>query len=64
MDLFYLKIELIFFEICLNRKRGMNENNKDAIIARLKRKIKNLLEENKQIKEQVKISYGYICKKI
>ena len=42
----------------------MNENNKDAIIARLKRKIKNLLEENKQIKEQVKISYGYICKKI
>lgn len=45
-------------------KRGMDENNKDAIIASLKRKIKKLGEENKQIKEQVKINYGDIYKSI
>lgn len=42
----------------------MDENNKDAIIASLKRKIKNLEEENKQLKEQVKISYADIYKNI
>jgi hypothetical protein len=34
----------------------MNKNNKDAIIVNLKRKIKKLEEENKQLKEQVKIN--------
>lgn len=45
-------------------KRKMDENNKDAIIASLKRKIKKLGEENKQIKEQVKINYGDMYKSI
>ncbi len=45
-------------------KREMNENNKDAIIASLKRKIKKLEEENKQLKEQLKITYGDIYKNI
>lgn len=45
-------------------KREMDDNNKDAIIASLKRKIKRLEEENKELKEQVKISYADIYKKI
>lgn len=45
-------------------KREMDENNKDALIASLKRKIKKLEEENKQLKEQLKISYGDIYKNI
>lgn len=45
-------------------KREMDENNKDAIIASLKRKIKKLEEKNKQLKEQVKISYADIYKNI
>ena len=45
-------------------KREMNDNNKDAIIASLKRKIKKLEEENKRLKEQVKISYADIYKQI
>lgn len=43
-------------------KREMNDNNKDAIIASLKRKIKRLEEENKELKEQVKINYADIYK--
>ena len=43
-------------------KREMNDNNKDAIIASLKRKIKRLEEENKELKEQVKINYAEIYK--
>jgi hypothetical protein len=42
----------------------MDENNKDAIIAGLKRRIKKLEKENKQLKEQVKISYADIYKNI
>lgn len=42
----------------------MNENNKDAIIASLKRKIKKLEEENKELKEQVKINYADIYKQL
>lgn len=38
----------------------MDENNKDAIIASLKRRIKKLEEENKELKEQVKINYADI----
>ncbi|MCT4593577.1 MAG: DUF6262 family protein [Anaeromicrobium sp.] len=45
-------------------KREMDENNKDAIIASLKRKIKKLGEENKKLKDQLKISYADIYKKI
>ncbi|MBU3191930.1 DUF6262 family protein [Clostridium bowmanii] len=45
-------------------KRQMDETNKDSIIASLKRKIKKLEEENKQLKEQVKISYADIYKNI
>lgn len=39
-------------------KREMDDSNKDAIIASLKRKIKKLEEENKELKEQAKINYG------
>lgn len=45
-------------------KRELDENNKDAIIASLKRRIKKLEEENKELKEQVKISYADIYKQI
>ena len=45
-------------------KREMNDNNKDAIIASLKRKIKRLEEENKELKEQVKINYAEIYKQL
>ncbi|GFP75370.1 DUF6262 family protein [Clostridium fungisolvens] len=41
-------------------KREMDDNNKDAIIASLKRKIKRLEEENKELKEQLKINYADI----
>lgn len=39
-------------------KRERNENNKDAIIASLKRKIKRLEEEKKQLREQLKMAYA------
>ena len=39
-------------------------NNKDAIIASLKRKIKRLEEENKELKEQVKINYADIYRQL
>lgn len=42
----------------------MNDNNKDAIIASLKRKIKKLEEENKELKEQLKINYAEIYKQL
>ncbi|EEL98569.1 Transposition regulatory protein TnpC [Bacillus mycoides DSM 2048] len=45
-------------------KRKMNENNKDALIAALKRKNKKLAEENKQLREQLKVAYGDVYKKI
>lgn len=38
----------------------MNENNKDAVIESLKRKIKRLEEENKELREQIKINYAEI----
>ncbi|HHT7189016.1 TPA: DUF6262 family protein [Bacillus cereus] len=43
-------------------KRERNENNKDAIIASLKRKIKRLEEEKKQLREQLKIVYADVYK--
>ncbi|NFI83073.1 transposase [Clostridium botulinum] len=45
-------------------KREMNDNNKDAIIASLKRKIKRLKEENKELKDQLKINYAEIYKQL
>ncbi|EIJ77528.1 hypothetical protein MGA3_17562 (plasmid) [Bacillus methanolicus MGA3] len=42
----------------------MNENNKDALIKSLKRKIKKLEDENKQLREQLKVAYAEIYKKI
>ena len=43
-------------------KREMDDNNKDAVIASLKRKIKRLEEENKELKEQLKVNYAEIYK--
>ncbi len=45
-------------------KREMDDTNKDAIIASLKRKIKRLEEENKELREQVKINYAEIYKQL
>ena len=45
-------------------KREMDNNNKDAIIASLKRKIRRLEDENKQLKEQLKKTYSDIYKNI
>ena len=45
-------------------KREMNDANKDAIIASLKRKIKRLEEENKELKEQLKVNYADIYKQL
>ncbi len=44
-------------------KRETDENNKDAIIASLKRKIKKLDEENKELREQLKFAYAEVYKK-
>ena len=40
----------------------MNDSNKDAIIASLKRKIKKLEEENSELKKQVKLNYAELYK--
>jgi polyhydroxyalkanoate synthesis regulator phasin len=45
-------------------KRDMNETNKDALIESLKRKIKKLEEENKQLREQLKVAYAEVYKKL
>lgn len=45
-------------------KRKMNENNKDALIASLKRKNQKLEEENKQLREQLKVAYAEVYKKL
>lgn len=45
-------------------KREMNDNNKDALIASLKRKVKKLEEENKELKQQIKINYAEIYKQL
>ncbi|PGA70446.1 DUF6262 family protein [Bacillus pseudomycoides] len=45
-------------------KREIDENNKDAIIASLKRKIKKLEEEKKQLREQLKFAYADVYKQI
>ena len=45
-------------------KREMNDANKDAIIASLKRKVTKLEKENARLKEQVKINYGEMFKNL
>ena len=45
-------------------KRDTDDNNKDAIIESLKRKIKKLDDENKLLREQLKFSYADVYKKI
>jgi hypothetical protein len=45
-------------------KREMNENNKDAIIDSLKRRIKKLEEENKELRGQLKVVYADVYKQI
>ncbi len=45
-------------------KREMNESNKDALIASLRRKNKRLEEENKQLREQLKVAYAEVYKKL
>ncbi|MGE8005234.1 DUF6262 family protein [Lysinibacillus sp. NPDC093216] len=45
-------------------KREMNENNKDALIASLKRKNQKLEEENKRLREQLKVAYAEVYKKL
>lgn len=45
-------------------KREMDENNKDAIIAALKRKMKKLEDENIKLREQLKFSYAEVYQKI
>ncbi|MBN8251570.1 DUF6262 family protein [Priestia flexa] len=45
-------------------KLEMTQNNKAALIASLKRKNQKLEEENKQLKEQLKIAYGDVYKKL
>lgn len=42
----------------------MNEKNKDALIESLKRKNKKLEDENKQLREQLKVAYAEVYKKI
>jgi predicted nuclease with TOPRIM domain len=45
-------------------KREINDSNKDAIIESLKRRIKKLEKENKQLREQLKVAYAEVYKKI
>ena len=45
-------------------KREMNENNKDALIESLKRKVKKLESENKELKEQLKFAYAEVYKEL
>ncbi|MEC0270451.1 MULTISPECIES: DUF6262 family protein [Paenibacillus] len=45
-------------------KQEMDENNKDAIIASLKRKMKKLEEENSKLREQLKFSYAEVYQRI
>lgn len=43
--------------------KEMNDNNKDAIIESLKRKLKRLEQENKVLRDQLKVAYAEVYKK-
>lgn len=45
-------------------KRNMTERSKDVIIASLRKKVKHLEEENKKLKEQLKVDWAAIYKEI
>lgn len=48
----------------LSIKQELNDNNKDAVIESLKRKVKRLEQENKEFREQLKVAYAEVYKKI
>lgn len=45
-------------------KYQINENNKDAIIESLKRKVKRIEQENKDLKYQLKVVYAEVYRKV
>jgi len=45
-------------------KRNMTEHSKDVIIASLRKKVKHLEEENKKLKEQLKVDWAAIYNEI
>lgn len=45
-------------------KLEMNGSNKDAIIESLKRKIKRIEQEKKELREQLKVAYAQVYKNI
>lgn len=45
-------------------KRNMTEDSKDVIIASLRKKVKHLEEENKKLKDQLKVDWAEIYKDI
>ncbi len=45
-------------------KREINDTNKDALIESLKRKIKKLENDNKQLRDQLKEAYSEVYKKL
>lgn len=45
-------------------KLEMNENNKDALIESLKRKIRKLEDDNKQLRDQLKVAYAEVYNKV
>lgn len=45
-------------------RREMNESNKEAIIDSLKRRIKRVEDENKDLRQQLKVAYSEIYRNI
>ncbi|MCY8271970.1 DUF6262 family protein [Bacillus sonorensis] len=45
-------------------RHKINENNKEVIIESLKRKVKRLEHENKDLRDQLKVAYAEVYKKI
>ena len=45
-------------------KREMSDSNKDMIIESLKRRIKKIEAENQQLRDQLKIAYADVYKRI
>lgn len=45
-------------------RHKMNENNKEVIIESLKRKVKRLEHENKDLRDQLKVAYAEVYRKI
>lgn len=45
-------------------KREMTDNNKDIIIESLKQRIRKVEEENKQLRNQLKVAYADVYQRI